>query len=523
MVNVLLITADQWRGDCLGVGGHAHVKTPHIDALAGNGVYFSQHFCQAAPCSPARAALYTGLYQMTNRVVRNGAPLDARHDTIALAARRAGYDPTLFGYTDQSVDPRTVSGDDPWLRTYEGVLPGMSVRVRVPEDHGPWFSWLEARGHKLPGQPEDIWLPANGRADPPQQEAPRYNADETETAFLAGEFLSWLKERGRRGAARKEPWFAHVSFIRPHPPFIAPEPYASMYSPEDGEDFKGAKTPEDAAAIHPFLKYALGKMRKESLVHGASGDAREWDEVDRRRIRATYWGMVSEVDAQIGRIVAGLKASGAWEDTLIVLTSDHGEMLGDHQLYSKLGFYDESFHVPLIIRDPRNTVAHGRKVEAFTESVDVMPTVLEAIDADMPDHLDGRSLMPFLEGRSPDEWRQEAHWEFDFREVASGQAQEQLELELDACNLAVIRGRDVKYVHFAGLPPLLFDLESDPDETRNVADDPAYLALRIYYAEKLLSWRAKHLDRRLSGLELTSKGVVNGRSNAQADKTGKKR
>lgn len=104
--NVLLITCDQWRGDCLSAAGHPTVETPNADALAREGVMFARHFAGAAPCSPARACLYTGLYQMNNRVCRNGTPLDARHDNLALAARRLGYEPTLFGYTDVAPDPR---------------------------------------------------------------------------------------------------------------------------------------------------------------------------------------------------------------------------------------------------------------------------------------------------------------------------------------------------------------------------------------------------------------------------------
>ncbi|MAA97532.1 MAG: phosphonate monoester hydrolase [Stappia sp.] len=515
MLNVLLITADQWRGDCLGVAGHPVVRTPHIDALARDGVHFSRHYCQAAPCSPARACLYTGLYQMTNRVVRNGTPLDARHDTIALAARRAGYDPTLFGYTDQSVDPRTVTGDDPWLRTYEGILPGMSVRVRVPEDHGPWLSWLEARGHKLPDPPQDIWLPADGPADPPGGRPARYGEDDTETAFLVGEFLRWLGEvegaPPARAKAGGRPWFAHLSFIRPHPPFIVPEPYASMYDPDAGPEFLGAATPEEAGAVHPFLAYSLDKLDKADLVWGTDGKARDWDEATRRRIRATYWGMVSEVDAQIGRVVAELKARGLYDNTLIVLTADHGEMMGDHQLFSKLGFYDQAYHIPLIVRDPRKPAHHGRTVEAFSESVDIMPTVLEAIGAKCPTWLDGRALTPFLDGETPADWREAVHWEYDFREVASGEAEAKLGLPIDLSGMSVIRDADVKYVHFAGLPPLLFDLETDPGETRNVADDPAYLSVRLHYAEKMLAWRTRHLDRRLTGIELTEDGPVDGR------------
>ncbi|WP_436642595.1 alkaline phosphatase family protein [Microbaculum sp. FT89] len=499
MTNVLLITADQWRGDSLGAVGHPVVRTPNIDRLAGEGTLFKRHYAQAAPCSPARACLYTGLYQMTNRVCRNGTPLDRRHDTLALAARRAGYDPTQFGYTDVAQDPRRLDGRDPWRTTYEGVLPGMSVRVRLPEDVKPWLSWLRGRGVDVPPG-IDIYLPKDGPADPPAGQDTRYSAEETETAFLTDEFLRWLGEQD--GA-----WFAHVSFIRPHPPFIVPEPYASMYSPDDGGDFERAATPEAEAAQHPFLAYSLDTVRKTNFVHGASGSIGDWDDAARRQIRATYWGMISEVDAQIGRMMAGLETAGAAEDTLVILTSDHGEMMGDHWLYGKLGWFDQSYHVPLIIRDPM-AGRPGQTVDRFTESIDIVPTILDRIGADVPIHLDGRSLVPFLTGGAPANWREEAHWEFDFREVATAETEQHFGLPLDALNLAVVRGDRFKYVHFGGLPPLLFDMQADPGELTNLAGDPAYRDARLDMAEKLLAWRARHLDRSLSGIELTEAGPV---------------
>ncbi len=117
--NILFITLDQFRADSLSCAGHSVVKTPHLDMLAAHGVRFARHYSQAAPCSPGRAALYTGTYMMSNRVVANGTPLDERFDNVALAARRQGYDPVLFGYTDQGVDPRTITdSDDPRLSTY---------------------------------------------------------------------------------------------------------------------------------------------------------------------------------------------------------------------------------------------------------------------------------------------------------------------------------------------------------------------------------------------------------------------
>ena len=204
--NILLVTADQWRGDCLSALGHPTVQTPNVDALAAEGVLFRRHFAAAAPCSPARAAIYTGLLQMNNRVCTNGSPLDRRFDNLALAARRTGYDPTLFGYTDVSLDPRGVDIHDPQSTSYEGVLPGFTVRQSLPEHEKQWLSWLRARGH-ADALDRAVHIPA-GMTHPDATSAPpQYSKDETQTAFMAGEFLRWQSEQDA-------PWFAHVSFLR---------------------------------------------------------------------------------------------------------------------------------------------------------------------------------------------------------------------------------------------------------------------------------------------------------------------
>jgi len=127
--NVLFITADQWRGDCLGCIGHPVVETPNLNQLAMQGVLFRKHYAQAVPCGPSRASLYTGLYAMIHRSVNNGTPLNNRFTNIAREVRKLGYDPTLFGYTDTSADPREFHQEDPLLTTYEGMIPGMSSGV----------------------------------------------------------------------------------------------------------------------------------------------------------------------------------------------------------------------------------------------------------------------------------------------------------------------------------------------------------------------------------------------------------
>ncbi|MER8629391.1 alkaline phosphatase family protein [Mesorhizobium opportunistum] len=495
--NVLLITCDQWRGDSLSAAGHPVVRTPNADALAAEGVLFKRHYGGAAPCSPARACLYTGLYQMNNRVCRNGTPLDARHGNIALHARSLGYDPTLFGYTDVSLDPRLLAPGDPRLQSYEGVLPGFTVRQLLPEHQKQWLSWLKQQRIDVSAGSPGIHRPLEDHADAVTEAPPAYSKDHTPTAFLTGEFIRWLGEQEQAA-----PWFAHLSFI-------VPEPYNTLYDPAEGPAFHRAESWRAEAQSHPYLAYDLGGQKRARFRPGAVGKVHDWSEDDFRQIRAIYYGMIAEMDAQLGRIWQAVKAAGAWNDTVIVLTSDHAEMMGDHFMLGKGGYFDGSYHIPLIIRDPRHRKAAGSSVDRFTEAVDILPTLMDLLGEAPEPHLDGCSLKPFLSGGTPAVWRDAAHWEFDFRSIADGEAERHFGIASRQCNLAVIRTKKFKYVHFGGgLPPLLFNVEADPGELTNLATSPAHLSTRLEFAERLLAWRAEHLDQSLALAELTDNGVV---------------
>jgi arylsulfatase A-like enzyme len=297
------------------------------------------------------------------------------------------------------------------------------------------------------------------------------------------------------------PFIAHLSILRPHPPFVAPEPYNALYDPAALPGFVRQPTAEAEGRQHPWLAYQLSRREYRAPAN----------EKKLRRMKAVYFGLMSRVDDEIGRLVAFLKTSGLWDNTLIVFTSDHGEHIGDHWLLGKGGYFDASNHIPLIIRDPRAQAdaTRGRKVSAFTESVDIMPTLLEAIGATIPVQCDGMSLSPFLsDGLVPARWRSEAHWEYDFRNAADDGAEAALDLTLHQCAMNIVRGERYKYVHFTRLPPLFFDLERDPHEMENRAEDPAYLTRVLEYAQKLLSWRMNHDEQTLTHLALTEDGVV---------------
>ena len=497
-INVLFITADQWRGDCLSALGHSVVRTPNLDALAAEGVLFARHFANAAPCGPSRASLHTGMYLQNHRSGTNGTPLDARHTNWAKEAAATGYDPVLFGYTDTSQDPRGLDPRDPLLATYEGPLPGIRplchLTMGVPT---PWTDYLRNKGFEVPSDIRSAW---GYRAQGPDYEEGRehpkpllYPAQFDDTAFLVNQVIDFI------GAA-KGPFIAHLSLLRPHPPFVAPEPYNAMYDPSAVPGFRRKATPEEESAQHPWLAHQL--CRKSFRAPS--------EEKKLRRMKAVYYGLGSRVDAEIGRLIRFLKLSGRWESTFIVVTSDHGEELGDHWLIGKGGYFDGSFHIPLIIRDPRSSAesTRGIAVSAFTENVDIMPTLLDAIGAETPVQCDGQSLMPFVEGTQPRNWRAEAHWEFDFRDAADDSVERELGLTMHQCTMNIIRDDRYKYVHFTRLRPLFFDLVSDPGEFVDRAEDPKYLPRVLEYAQKLLSWRMNHDEQTLTHVALTDRGPV---------------
>jgi arylsulfatase A-like enzyme len=469
-LNILLVTLDQFRGDCLSAVGHPVVRTPNLDALASSGTLLRHHYSQAAPCAPGRACLYTGTYQLNNRVVGNGTPLDDRFDNIARAARRAGYRPTLFGYTDQGIDPREADGpDDPRLSSYEGVLPGFDSVVDLAGNHEPWLRWLSALGHTV-GRDALAEL-AN---------EPKRPAEHGISAFLTDRLLEWVE-------TQNGPWFTHASYLRPHDPYAAAGRWSSAYDPDD---------------------VAMPVPAPERPLPFAGHIARQWapeNHAELRQLRAQYYGMISDVDEQLGRLFDGLRRLEMWEDTFIVVTSDHGEQLGDQGTIGKGGCFEASYHVLGIVRDPRHPEGHGRRVEAFTENIDVMPTLCEAMGIEVPAQCDGMPLTPFLNNDDPPWWRDAAHWEYDWRweKILFGPHDWPWDRRLERQNLAVLRSEALAYVQFGNGEWRCFDLATDPT-WRTELDDPAIV---LEAAQSMLTWRASHADRQFTDMLLIDGGV----------------
>ncbi len=499
--NILLITSDQWRGDCLSANGHPCVKTPNYDALIEDGVYFRRHYSVCAPCGPARASLLTGMYMQNHRSVRNGTPLDDRHTNIAREARKAGYRPVLFGYTDTGLDPRKYPDEEARKHGYESMMPGFEEGLLLPaEKPDAWIKFLRKTGYGFDSLEATYRQVSNypgsdlrGRTYAP----PAYADEHCQTAFLTREAISYID-------AAPDNWFVHLSYLRPHPPFVAPEPWNRMYDPNQVPLPIRADVFPTQSAQHPWLAAALGPYGDwfDPWIREALQD--EHAEKEIRQIRATYYGLVSKVDHYVGGLLDFLKSTGRYDDTLIILTSDHGELLGDQWLFGKRGYFDSGYHVPLIIRDPdKADRTRGRSVNHFTESVDVMPTILDWLGLDAPRQCDGFSLLPWIEGRTPVGWRTEAHWEYDFRDVQNPGLERELGIAMDHCQLNVIRIERYKYVHFTDLPPLFFDLENDPAEIMNLARDERVANEELSLASRMLSWRMANDERELTAIKVS--------------------
>ena len=498
--NVLFITVDQLRADCVFGALADHMDLPNLRALMADAVTFERHFSVVNPCGPSRASLLTGQYAMNHRSVRNGTPL--RHDVpnVATEMRKAGYVPMLFGYTDTAQDPRAYPAGDPALRTYEYPMTGFQEVVEMRfEMSFPWRSHLLAQGYSFETY-QQVYQPVSPTGAAPRLNDPAlYRAADSDTAFLTDRFLATMP------AYAETSWFAHLTYIRPHPPLVAPAPFHAMYDPETIPRPARLDDPQAEAAAHPFLGPTIAHKSPADNVVGMPDLTADDDTV--QTLRAVYMGLITEVDQHIGRVIQFLKETGQYDTTLLIVTADHGEMLGDHHCWSKFTVHDAAYHTPLIVRLPGQQDQAGAIVTLPVETIDIAPTILDWVGQQIPNSMDGRSLLPLLRGETPADWRRYSFSELDFAEPTAPTLWERtLGTGPSDSSLSILREDRFTLVEFAtDLPPILYDHAAD-GEFKNVADDPAYQGDLARLCRLMLRHRMQNMDHTLSLVTITEDG-----------------
>ncbi|WP_390910365.1 sulfatase-like hydrolase/transferase [Pseudosulfitobacter sp. SM2401] len=498
--NVLFIVIDQLRADCVFGKLAQHLDLPNLRALMADAVTFQRHYSVVNPCGPSRASLLTGQYSMNHRSVRNGTPM--RHDipNIATEMRQAGYTPMLFGYTDTPPDPRVFHGDDPALQNHEYPMNGFQEVVEMQFQKSlPWRSHLINQGYTFETH-NDVYRPVSQTDAAPKINDPAlYLAKDSDTAFLTDRFLAMMP------ACQNENWFAHLTYIRPHPPLVAPAPFNSMYEPDQLPLPKRLADPLDEVANHAFFGPTIVNNPPAKNVIGLA-DLEATDETT-QALRSVYFGLIAEVDLHIGRVIKFLKDTGQYNNTMIVVTSDHGEMLGDRHTWGKFTVHDAAYHTPLIIRQPDNSAQAGMIRKEPVETIDIMPTILDWVGQQIPNSVDGRSLLPLLRGEVPADWRTFSFSEFDFARPEKPTLWETtLGTGPSDSSLAILREARFTLVEFAAdLSPILYDHDAD-GEARNVADDPDYQKDLNRLTRLMLKHRMKNMDHTLSLNTITDDG-----------------
>lgn len=522
--NILFIMFDQLRWDYLSCYGHPHLETPNMDRLAGMGVRFTRAYVQAPLCGPSRMSTYTGRYVHSHGASWNGTPLKVGEVTMGDHLRDAGMACWLVGKTHMHADaegmrrlglePDSIIGariaecgfdvfereDGMRAAGPDGRLvePGGEAYDAYLGEHGyegdnPWHdhanSGVDDDGNVLSG-----WFMRNAR------EAANIEESDSETPYLTRRGIEFIDSAGN------DPWLCHLSYIKPHWPYIVPAPYNDMFGAEHVVPPVRSQGEFDAA--HPVLK---------AFMTSPVGQAFSRDEV-RNAVIPAYMGLIKQCDDQIGVLLEWLEKSGRMEETMIVLTSDHGDFLGDHWMGEKTFFHDASVKVPLIIYDPSKEAdgTRGTVCDQLVEAIDLAPTFVEVAGGKAPGHiLEGRSLLPLLHGG--DGWDRDAViCEYDF---AATPISERLNLSVRNSVMFMVADKRWKLIHCeGGFRPILFDLEKDPDELTDLGDSEAHEAVIAAMYEKLFRWsrrtsqRTTRSDEQLVALRKTlrRRGVVLG-------------
>lgn len=455
--------ADQLRFDALGCYGNIQIRTPNIDRLSLDGCTFDNHFVQNPVCSPSRCTLITGRYPKNHGTRDNGIPLRDEEITLAEVLRDQGYVTAAMGkmhYTAQTAS--NEDEQDGWPEDHYGFD---ILHTTCDAQKGEYIKWLEkaskADYEVLKEQMKNPVSPGESSSDgPPQLYKNRINPKYHQSTWIADRTIDFIEE-----SAADQPFFMLCSFVDPHHPFNPPAPYDTMYDPDEMDPPIWLETELDDKPPH---------YRKARNGHNFGNEKYDYSKLTRHdwgSVKAAYYGMISLVDDQIGRILDAVRKKGIEQDTIIMFTNDHGELLGDHGLLFKGPFhYDCIIKAPLIIRWP-GMIPKGCRYSQVTEHVDLMPTLLEYAGVRPPYGVQGSSMVPILRG-----------------DAGGGKEYALTEYHCYnwGLNLKTLTGKDFKLTYYAGEDyGELYDRNADPDEIKNLWDDMEFKDVKERMFRKL--------------------------------------
>jgi len=447
--NILWICSDQQRFDTIRALGNERINTPHIDRLVGEGVAFTQASCQSPVCTPSRASFLTGRYPRTTRCRQNGQAIPADERLLPRILADAGYVCGLSGKlhlascSDGKVEERIDDG-------YQVFHWSHHPQPDWPEN--AYQQWLTAQGvswDELYAGEESGYV----RAGMP--------AEYHQTTWCAEMAIDFIREQVKGnpvslGNRVSTPWLFSVNMFDPHHPFDPPQEYLDRYDPAD---MPLPKWRDDELVSKPEVQ-----QRDHRGAHDEPGfmEFAALSDDEKRRITAAYYAMIELIDDQVGRMLAALEETGQRENTIVIFTSDHGEMLGDHGIYLKgPHMYDEAVRVPLVMSWPGH-FQQGLRSDALVELTDLAPTLMEACGLEPEPQMQGRSFHSILTGEAdPDH-----HRDAVFSEYLNSWTHHR-------CYTSMLRTETEKIVvHHGTEPGELYDLQDDPDEFTNLWDDP---------------------------------------------------
>ena len=474
--NILFIMYDQLRFDYLSCAGHRTLHTPNFDRVAARGVRFTNAYVQSPVCGASRMSTYTGRYVSSHGAGWNKFPIRVGEFTLGDHLRQNGMSCWLLGKTHMEADADGMArlgipsdsiigvrqaecGFDPWVR--DDGLHGNGWEGDYGENDGPYNRYLKEKGYDT----DNPWATyANGSVENGRIASGWYieNADKPANIREEDSETPWLTREAIRFIDQAEgPWCAHVSFIKPHWPYIVPAPYHNMYGQDDIQEL--IRDEAERQSANPVY---------ESFFTNKIAQTFQNDEARNKAIIA-YMGLIKQCDDQLGVLLDHLEATGRDKDTVIVLTSDHGDYLGDHWLGEKDLFHEVSVKVPLIIADPDTSCdsTRGTASDALVEQIDLAPTFVEMAGGSPPMHiLEGRSLVPLLNGETPSDWREFVISEYDYAVTPMA---DKLGMDSRQARLFMVFDGRYKMMHSAGgHRPMLFDLHSDPQEYHDLGVSP---------------------------------------------------